>query len=235
MDYAEYPAPPRLDGLVKAIWRLEGGGPPDAWIDHEATPDGCVELIARTAGRSRWNGDQPALFAVGVGEAPVGFACSGDAVFVGLRLWPWAWEKLSPLPLAELKGRWLGVEAPRFADVAEAEAVATAALADEQALAAIGRALLAAGSVADMARATGMAPRTLQRWFVRHVGLSPRRYLRLLRFQKAFEGLPDAGALAGHAADHGFADQAHMAREFRAMAGRPAIKARTRSKGPFLR
>ena len=35
--------------------------------------------------------------------------------------------------------------------------------------------------------------------------------------------------LAGHAADRGFADQAHMAREFRRLAGVPATAARRRS------
>ena len=56
--------------------------------------------------------------------------------------------------------------------------------------------------------------------------MPPRRYLRLLRFQKAFERSRAAESLAGHAADQGFADQAHMAREFRAMAGVPAKQAR---------
>ena len=48
-----------------------------------------------------------------------------------------------------------------------------------------------------------MSPRTLQRWFARHVGLPPRRYLRLLRFHKAFEQVPASATLAGHAAAHG--------------------------------
>jgi transcriptional regulator GlxA family with amidase domain len=98
----------------------------------------------------------------------------------------------------------------------------------------LGRAVLAAATVADMTRGTGMSPRTLQRWFARHVGLPPRRYLRLLRFQKAFEQVPDRPSLADHAAAQGYADQAHMAREFRAMAGVPAKQARRTAKGPFL-
>ena len=79
-----------------------------------------------------------------------------------------------------------------------------------------------------------MSPRTLQRWFARHVGLPPRRYLRLLRFHKAFEQVPAQPSLADHAAAQGYADQAHMARDFRAMAGVPAKQARRSAKGPFL-
>lgn len=235
MDYEEHAPPPALDGLVKTIWRLDGQGDANTWIDHEATPDGCVELIARIAGRSRWDVEQPPLFAVGLGEVPVRFAFTADARFVALRVWPWAWEKLSQEPLAALKGYWRGLEAPGFATLADAASLAGHSLAGETTLAETGRALLAADSVAAMTRLTGMTPRTLQRWFARHVCLPPRRYLRLLRFQKAFEALPDSGGLAGHAADHGFADQAHMAREFRAMAGRPAARAKPRAAGPFLR
>jgi transcriptional regulator GlxA family with amidase domain len=64
--------------------------------------------------------------------------------------------------------------------------------------------------------------------------MPPRRYLRLLRFQKAFEGVAGETPLAAHAAEHGFADQAHMARTFREMAGVPARQARRSARGPFL-
>ena len=43
-----------------------------------------------------------------------------------------------------------------------------------------------------------------------------------------------AESLALQAAEHGFADQAHMAREFRAIARAPAGAARRTAKGPFL-
>jgi methylphosphotriester-DNA--protein-cysteine methyltransferase len=80
-----------------------------------------------------------------------------------------------------------------------------------------------------------MPPRRLQRWFTENVGLAPRTYLRLLRFQTAFEQLPDARQLADHAAMHGFADQSHMARDFRQMAGDAASRVKDKARGPFLR
>jgi len=228
MDYRETAPPPALAGLVKARWTLAANGAPGDWLAQQATPDGCVELIRRIRGRSRWDGDQPASFAVGLVERPTGFEISGDAAFEGLRLWPWAWARIGTLPLAGLHGRWQPCDFPGF-DIIETR------LASETRLAATGAAILAAPSVAHMGAATGMAPRALQRWFAVHVGVPPRAYLRLLRFQKAFETLPGEERLADHAADGGFADQAHMAREFRELAGLPAGQARRRARGPFLR
>lgn len=227
MEYREHVPPPALDGLVKVRWSLAGSGAAGAWIAQQAVPDGCVEIIVRTAGRSRWAGDQPARFAVGLIERPEGFEISGDACFEGLRLWPWAWSLIGDRPLAALRGRWHAYEGPG-PDGIEAR------LAGAPELAATGRAILAAASVEEMGLGTGMSPRTLQRWFARHVGLPPRRYLRLLRFQKAFEQVPDQPSLADHAAAQGYADQAHMAREFRNLAGVPATHARRTAKGPFL-
>ena len=227
MDYCDHLPPAALEGLVKVRWTLEGHGTAGDWLGQQAVPDGCVEIIYRFAGRSRWGEDQPARFAVGLIEQPEGFEISGDASFEAIRLWPWAWSLVGDRPLAALRGRWLPYEGPSLDEI-------EARLAGETTLAATGRAVLAAATVDEMVRMTGMGPRTLQRWFARHVGLPPRRYLRLLRFQKAFEQVPDQTSLADHAAAQGYADQAHMAREFRAMAGVPAKQARRSARGPFL-
>ena len=221
VDYAEHPPPPALEGLVKTRWTLAGGGTAGDWVEQQAVPDGCVEIIHRTAGRSRWGGDQPPGFAVGLIERPEAFEISGDSRFEGVRLWPWAWPLVSETPLAALAGRWLPFDG-------------TAEVPPAPGLAAIGRAILGAASVGAMSRATGMSPRTLQRWFAARVGLPPRAYLRLLRFHKAFEQVPAQPSLADHAAASGFADQAHMARDFRALAGVPARQARRAARGPFL-
>jgi len=226
MDYRENAPPLHLAGLIKVRWSLAAGGGADDWIEQQATPDGCVEIIRRTAGRSRWDGAQPAGFVVGLVDRPQGFAISGDSAFEALRLWPWAWSLIGDIPLASLHGRW----AEWHGDLDAIEARLAAA----PGLNAIGRALAAAPTVATMSQATGMPARALQRWFARHVGLPPRTWLRLIRFQGAFETLPGEASLTAHAATQGFADQAHMAREFRTLAGVPATAARRRARGPFL-
>ena len=227
MDYRETPPPLHLAGLVKTRWTLEAGGTADQWLPQHATPDGCIEIIRRTRGRSRWDGDQPASFLVGLVDRPQPFEISGDAAFEALRLWPWAWSLIGDTPLTALHGRWQAIPTPDFQAI-EARLSAATELAN------IGTALITAPSVAAMSAATGMDPRALQRWFAHHVGIPPRAFLRLLRFQGAFETLPGEASLAGHAAAQGFADQAHMARTFRTLAGVPATTARRRARGPFL-
>lgn len=227
MDYCETPPPPHLAGLVKTRWRLRANADATEWLPQQATPDGCVEVIRRTRGASRWDGDQPASFVVGLIDCPQPFEIGGDAVFEALRLWPWAWSTIGDIPLANLHGRWAAWDAPAL-DAIEGQ------LAAHVSLNAIGTAILAAPTVAAMSEATAMPPRTLQRWFARHVGMAPRAWLRLLRFQTAFESLPGEPSLAGHAAAQGYADQAHMARDFRALAGVTASTARIRGRGPFL-
>lgn len=233
MDYREHPPAPSHSGLIKAYWTLDGAGATGDWIDQQATPDGCVEIIRRLAGRSRWDGGQPESFAVGLVGTPTPFAISGDSRFAAIRLWPWAWALISPIPLAGLWGRWIPFAHPLLDALPDFDAAASLMPAPA-ALNAVGRALTGADTVEAMSIATGMSPRTLQRWFARNVGVPPRQYLRLLRFQKAFEQVPDAASLADHAAAQGFADQAHMARAFREMAGVPARQARRTARGPFL-
>jgi len=227
MDYRETPPPAPLAGLVKTRWTLAGDGAADEWLPQHATPDGCIEIIRRIRGRSRWDGDQPACFVVGLVDRPQPFEISGDAAFEALRLWPWSWNLIGDIAPAAVRGRWQAIPTPDFAAI-EARLSAAAEMGR------IGTAIITAPSVAAMSAATGMTPRALQRWFARHVGMPPRAFLRLLRFQGAFETLPGEASLAGHAAAQGFADQAHMARAFRDLAGVPATTARRRGRGPFL-
>ncbi len=112
---------PRSKDWSRSAGRWPGGGAAESWLTQQAVPDGCVEIIARTAGRSRWDGEQPPRFAVGLIERPQGFEISGDAGFEGLRLWPWAWSLIGDRPLAGLRGRWLPYGGPAL-DALEAAA-----------------------------------------------------------------------------------------------------------------
>lgn len=78
-------------------------------------------------------------------------------------------------------------------------------------------------SVTDLGRAVGASPRTLQRVFRRHVGGSPKWVIRRYRLQEAAQRIErgDAVNLATVAAELGYADQAHLTRDFTAAVGVP--------------
>lgn len=246
MHYAENPLPPELAGLAKTCWTLDAGGAREERIEHCATPDGCIEIIRRLRGRSRWHREQPEVFAAGLIDRPAHLVFSGDAAFVGLRLWPWTWHALGGRPCAEFRNDWLDLDDAQLPDEVRRSFVSLDAgdaarfanllpPATASSLATMADAILASTSVAELSARTGRPLRQLQRWFRQHIGIAPRTYLRLLRFQDTFAALQSGGgALADHAATRGYADQAHMAREFRALAGLPATPARKRARGPFV-
>jgi AraC-like DNA-binding protein len=74
-------------------------------------------------------------------------------------------------------------------------------------------------SVADMADELGCSPRQLHRRCLPLFGYGPRRLARIVRMQRAL-GLLDAGVPpADVAAAGGYADQPHLTREVRSLAG----------------
>ena len=76
-------------------------------------------------------------------------------------------------------------------------------------------------SVRDLAQETGLGTRTLQRLLMAQVGLSPKRLLQNVRLQRTAERLrAHAAPPAEIALESGYADQSHMIRDFRRLAGR---------------
>ena len=83
--------------------------------------------------------------------------------------------------------------------------------------------LLARGSaagVAEVADRVYVSERQLQRRFAERVGYGPKTFQRIARFQRAVGQLGlDGAGLASAAASAGYADQAHLTRESRRLAG----------------
>jgi len=73
-------------------------------------------------------------------------------------------------------------------------------------------------SVAQIARALRLSPRQLQRRFIAAVGVPPKHFVRVFRFARSWQiaSMRPPQTWAALAAEHGYADQAHMVREFRA-------------------
>lgn len=74
--------------------------------------------------------------------------------------------------------------------------------------------------IAGWADAAGLDPASVSRGFARAYGVSPKRFRLELRTRRAVRALTGwRGTLAALAADHGFADQAHLARAALALTG----------------
>ena len=91
-------------------------------------------------------------------------------------------------------------------------------------------------TVNDLARDLGVSTRTLERSFAEGVGILPKRFIRLVRFQNAVERLSrvPCRSLAQLAYDCGYADQSHFIHEYKRLSGRSPAADRSSSPVGFL-
>ncbi|HQR18281.1 MAG TPA: helix-turn-helix domain-containing protein [Gemmatimonadales bacterium] len=239
MSFREFEPPSALREHVACFWGAEIGAVERGHM-HQVIPDGCVGLIAsrRTDGSTQLTLQGPRLDALWI---PVQ---AGDR-FWGVRFWPDAGPLLLGRPAGELLGALepaaarLGPSAHDLAArLAECGTAADASAAWESLLApmvaacppldAVVRtavlAIVAArgeAPLAELAEAVGLSPRQLQRRFSAAVGLSPKQFARVRRLRGALLHVVEGSSVswAAVAADLGFADQAHLIREFGALAG----------------
>src|SRR5213078_2745955 len=73
----------------------------------------------------------------------------------------------------------------------------------------------------NVASAVNVSTRHLERHFLEHVGISPKTFARLVRFDRAVRDITSRGAQSwSHfALAHGYSDQAHFINEFKEFAG----------------
>lgn len=229
--YEERPPPPRLAPLVACVWRQHAEA---AWVQR-VVPDGCVDVMwvtagsevrAEVAGPDTWAHSE--RLDAGTSIAGVRFRPGAAGEVLGLPLHALRDERV---PLAELWGR-VAVEAMTDQVVVSSrpEAAAVAALLarlpdapDDSGpeLAATLAARAGPGTVRQMADELGLSERQLHRRCMAAFGYGPKTVQRVLRFQAALEAARAGRRLADVAAETGYADQAHMSREVRALAGAP--------------
>lgn len=250
--YGETPPPPALGGRVACLWWVtptpsggEGGAGAGEPAGHAVLPDGAVDLVWH-AGRLTIAGpDTRARRASGGDEAAVGVrlrpgaATTFGASASALRDRQPSAEELWGAAGRRLTERVADAPGPRARlDViagAVADLVDTATPTDPQVDGAV-EALLrgrpgsaaplgGATTVAAVAAEVGLSERQLRRRFHEHVGYGPKTLDRILRLQRFLTlAIATDEALAGLAARAGYADQAHLGRETRALTGETAVE-----------
>jgi AraC-like DNA-binding protein len=228
--YVEWPARRSPRDSVACLWAR-----PSAAAIGRVLPDACIDLI--------WDGDS--LFVAGPDTGPVTVIPRPGLAFAGLRFRPGRAPVYLGVPgcdllnsrvdLAELWGRDLAdrlasrlalapdlLAAARLLDDAVAARAGHASGADPIIDGLVGllrRQPAAQGAVRAASRMLSVDERRLRRHCLAAVGYGPKTLDRVLRFQRTLRLARDSESLAALAATAGYADQAHLTRECRRLAG----------------
>ncbi|WP_413103219.1 helix-turn-helix domain-containing protein [Streptomyces sp. Inha503] len=229
---SEYRERRALIGHGAVVWtRTAGTGP------QRVLPDGCTDLIWSEAGPGP---DGELLVAGPDTRAHLAPGAPGTRA-LGLRFAPGTGPAVLGVPAHELRdlrvplaALWPGAEVRRLAERIATGQTAAGRLLEEAAfgrlrtaeppdpvLAAIVAGVSQGTAVAGIAAAVGLGERQLHRRSLAAFGYGPKTLGRVLRLNRALDlartGLPFAEV----AATTGYADQAHLARDVRALAGVP--------------
>lgn len=254
MQPQELDAPQELRASIKCFWHtsLDFGAVPASF---EVLPDGYAEIIfhfGTACSVATPGGLQPlpSPFLMGLLNQPVRLHAQGRLAVLGIRCYPWAVFDLLGLPASNDGWRLLAhpiaeLQAALRQEVQAGNVAAAFALAEAYFLLAPWRPAVAgllgkAGGamrqangtlpVSQVAAAAHATVRTLERQFKHAAGHTVKDVSGLMRFEQVRNHLwlkPEA-SLAGLAQELGYADQAHLSREFKRYSGTtPAAFART--------
>ncbi len=251
MKYCEKLPSQRLAEHIKCFWSLEYGRNEDGGSPEPVVPDGCVEIVFNLADRFRRyhsNGEfetQPSSLVAGQIERTILIQPTGEVRLFGIRFKPTGAIPFFDLEMNSLANRIEALESLWGTSVHEIEermwhstkfdtqiAVAEEALLQRMrkrvsidpvlngTVASIS-ALNGSRTVRDLAREVGVSERGLERKFNRYVGLSPKAFSRIVRFQAVLRAIesddkPDILDTAHH---FGYYDQSHLIRDFRQYSG----------------
>ena len=214
----------RLAGST--VWTRVSTGEP-----ARVLPDGSMDLIVADGGD---------LFVAGPDTTVQEYVGVPGRRLTGLRFAPGVGPAVLGVPADELRDRRVPLEAiwrpgdvrrlaetlaaadtPGVALESAAEARLRAADPVPPAIGEIVRLLRLGRSVESVAEAVGLSSRQLRRWSIRSFGYGPKTLARILRLTRAVELARRGTPFADVAAWVGYADQAHLAHEARALGGAP--------------
>ena len=233
-SYCELVPSAALAPWVVCYWSRASFGPQDKPVVRRILPDGCADVIFSLGGEA---------IAVGAMTTPLVLRDIASPDYLGVRFRPGRaligipLEVLTDrrLPLGDLWGRSAGDLAERLAlapdtlsriALLEAELTRRIAATDRRVDAAVERIVATGGRVPinGIASAVGVSRQHLARQFLRHVGITPKTFARVVRFERVLRavarGRRDWARLA---ADCGYFDQAHLIGDFRELAGAPPV------------
>jgi AraC-like DNA-binding protein len=240
MTYREIHPTGAASEFVECYWFLEHAGAETGSIQR-VVPDGTPELIFNLGqpfdgfSNGRWR-TQPTCFLAGQITGPLLLRPNGPAKILGVRFLPQGAGRMLGSPMSETTDCIVPVQdlAPvlaRSLDRAlESTSVAGQMASIETAIQEYARIngkddplineAVKQIAVARGARDLGLSLRQLERRFLSVVGLSPKLFSRMRRFQSVFQAIErDSANWADAAITCGYYDQAHLIRDFHEFSG----------------
>ncbi|HLU57529.1 MAG TPA: DUF6597 domain-containing transcriptional factor [Pseudonocardia sp.] len=224
MGYREIPPPRPLRGEIECAWTA-GVAPGAPAESVQVLPDGCMDLV--------WTGRE--LLVAGPDTGPHPTRREPGVRSAGLRFAPGRLPALLGLPAAEVRDERVPVA--EFHPALAARALARLESGERPLPVLLGLALALPGdpagpavrvvadqlargaSAAETADRLGWTERSLHRRCLAAFGYGPAVLRRVLRFRRASLLLWNGVPIATAAAEAGYADQPHLSREVRALAG----------------
>jgi AraC-like DNA-binding protein len=216
MHYREFPPRAESQSFLHCLWELQTEG--DAV--QRIVPDGRSELIVNLGAPfesfrgGEWRRQQQA-FLTGQLTGPLLVRPAGPARIVAARFQPQGAARIFDLPMDRIVDDVHPVDI-HAGTVEELEAALLDRLrpADPIVDEAVRR-LMEGRPLADL----GISPRHLERRFKALVGIGPKLFSRIQRFQRVFQEIESGGNWVEAALACGYYDQAHLVRDMRQFSG----------------
>ena len=216
MSYREIPAPGPLRDLAECLWVNEDTS------RARILPDGCMDLI-----------EIDGVVVIAGPDSTAHLSERRSSVATGVRFRPGVLPRLLGVPAGELHNERVALQSVRPEVSGGSVMSATARLlrrdtTSETApwsasqLRHITARFAAGATVRSVADEFGWSARNLQRQSVAVYGYGPATLRRILRFRRAVGLLRDGRTVADAAHTAGYADQSHLSRQVRELAGVPA-------------
>jgi AraC-like DNA-binding protein len=246
-SYMEVPPPPALAHLVASLWEMRIPDSPETRV--RILPNACVDIVLYASETSRGEGSAALVapphrsFVVGSTLRSFVARSAGCRRVLGASLLPTGVQPLLGLPARVIGEAIVLLSDVIGSDAAELEERVLAGP-DHLALARLADALvrlrasreahpLVARAVTSVRQAGGqqrmdalardhnVSTRHLERTFLEHIGIGPKLFSRLVRFDRAVRDIPRRGerSWSQFALVHGYSDQAHLINEFKLFAG----------------
>ena len=253
MKYIEAEPNPRLSHIIKRYWSLESDdlvGEPETIL-----PDGCPEIVFNLSDRfERIDGSnselQPATLFAGQISRSISIRPTGKVSLFGVRFHPTGAFTVGRISQNELTDKIFDIESIFGRRGSDLEEAINLEYTFESRIAIFERFVFAnrpkventknvctfaadylnrtAGntSIAKLADMLNISERNLERKFREQVGLSPKKFARIVRFQNVVRSIESAAypSFLDIALSFGYFDQSHLIRDFQEFGGQSPLE-----------